>query len=707
MRANRATVVAGALLGALSVTVATLTMTGGGLPDRGTTEAGRDPAATAAVDGLTRGPAPDRGRAATSSSPPAAPVDARLVVTSVDPLEFRPGEQVTLRGTATAGAGPAVEAVVEVHRTVQRFDTRSEVDQWVGPAGGAERPDLVPLATVALGPVPAGQSVPFEVVVPADGLRLRRTLAAAGPYGLVVELRDTADPSGPALATRRGFAVWSPPILEDPLLVAPVIRLPSLEPDPATGLVPSDTLESAASEGGQLRTAAEAAAVLPGTWVVDPLVTASVTAALDAGTAGPETRSWWEDLKRAAADREVAGELRGSPDLDMLAASGHSAELLDLLALTTPAGAEPGGRDATPVAMVTSDVSAGGLALAARAGRPVVVPDSAVPLVDLALSFTPDLRADVTSAAGTAELLITDSVLSARLSGGVRGDALSATGLLADLAATALQRPSDQRVVGMLAADLADADADATAAVADVLAKTTWARPIGLAQWRDVPTAPQSRRAPPPMEPDPAAAAAAEDLLASLALVQSFEGVLGGRENRAADHRRRAAAAVAAGPTAMATAAARARDATTTWVQGVQIIPGSTVTLAAAEAALPVTLVNDLNESASLVLHARSRSPRLRIPEPTVSVQVPAGGRLRVDLPVEAVSDGPAEVTLRLLTPDDTPWGPAADTEVRVATRAEAGVLWVAAAAAAVVFVMGTWRTVRRSRRSRHEGDQR
>ncbi|MGF1664543.1 MAG: DUF6049 family protein, partial [Kineosporiaceae bacterium] len=160
-----------------------------------------------------------------------------------------------------------------------------------------------------------------------------------------------------------------------------------------------------------------------------------------------------------------------------------------------------------------------------------------------------------------------------------------------------------------------------------------------------------------------------------------------------------AATAVAAGPTATAAAAARTRDTTAAWVQGVRIVPGSTITLAAAEAALPVTLVNDLDEDATLVLSARSRSPRLRILEASLVVEVPADGRLRADLPVEAVSDGPAEVTLQLLAPDETPWGPAADTRVRVATGAEAGVLWVAAVAAAGVFVAGTWRTVRRSRR--------
>jgi hypothetical protein len=331
------------------------------------------------------------------------------------------------------------------------------------------------------------------------------------------------------------------------------------------------------------------------------------------------------------------------------------------------------------------------------------VPDTAVPLLDPTLSFTPDLRADVVSAAGTARLLVTDSVLSARLAGGAGGDPLAATGLVADLAATALQRPSDRRTVGLLAEDLTDADPEAVTVLAEVLGGTMWARPVGMAEWLDVPPPAQPRRIPGPVADDlvAAAAPATEDLLAALSLARSLDGALAGGAGREAADRRRAAAAVAAGPAAMSAVAARTRDVTSGWVQGVRIVPGSTVTLAAAEAALPVTLVNDLDEDASLVLAARSRSPRLRIPEQAVTVEVPAGGRLRVDLPVEAVSNGPAEVTLRLLAADDTPWGPAADIEVRVATGAEAGVLWVAAVAAAGVFVIGTWRTVRRSRRGR------
>jgi hypothetical protein len=147
------------------------------------------------------------------------------------------------------------------------------------------------------------------------------------------------------------------------------------------------------------------------------------------------------------------------------------------------------------------------------------------------------------------------------------------------------------------------------------------------------------------------------------------------------------------------------RDTAARWVQGVRIVQGSTVTLAADEAALPVTLVNDLGTDVRLVLQARSRSPRLRVLDTAIPVDLAAGARTRVDLPVRAVSNGPASVSLRLLTPDTTPWGPPVETDVRVATVAETGVLGVAAALAGSVFVIGTWRSVRRRRRRRATQD--
>lgn len=697
MRGDRTAAWVGGLLVVASVVASVVVaMDSGGIASAG------QPAPAAlrlpVADAATTAPADDP-TTAPGTVPSAA---ARFTVTAVEPLEFRPGERVTVRGTVTAGTVPVGRGVIDLRRTVGRLDTRSAVDRWVGPSA-IPAADLVDLATVTLDPLPARASTDFEVVIPAEAMRLRQTLGAAGPYGLVVELRDDPAATTGPVASRRGFAVWSPPLLDDPLLLAAVLRLPTPAPEDSTGLVPPDALETAATAGGALRTATDAAAVLPGTWAVDPLLTASTLDALRTGAAGPATRQWWADVRRLGADREVVRQLRGSPDLDVLAAAGGGdpAELIDLLEAATP---DDDGLGAGPAVTVSDGpTSADGLAVAAGEGRAVVLPDTAVPLVDPALPFTPDQRAELPSPDGPVQLLVTDPVLSDRLSAAAAGDALAATGLLADLAATALQRPSDRRVLGLDPGDLTDADPAAAGRVADTLAATAWARPVDVSTWLAGPPAPQPRRPPAALDPELAASAApaAEELLAALSLLESLDAGLSGGGDRPADHRRRAASAVAAGPAAMAEAAARTAATTTAWTAGVRIVPGSTVTLAAAEAALPVTVVNDLDEDASLVLLARSRSPRLRIPETSVRIEVPAGGRLRVDLPVAAVSDGPAEVTLRLLAPDTTAWGPPADTRVRVATGAEAGVLWVAATVAAVVFVVGTWRTVRRSRRRR------
>jgi hypothetical protein len=75
-------------------------------------------------------------------------------------------------------------------------------------------------------------------------------------------------------------------------------------------------------------------------------------------------------------------------------------------------------------------------------------------------------------------------------------------------------------------------------------------------------------------------------------------------------------------PGAAAELAARLREQTSGTVGGVHVVPGSRVTLVAAQAALPVTVVNDLDTEVALVLEVRSRSPRLQVPESRVPVTV-------------------------------------------------------------------------------------
>ena len=169
----------------------------------------------------------------------------------------------------------------------------------------------------------------------------------------------------------------------------------------------------------------------------------------------------------------------------------------------------------------------------------------------------------------------------------------------------------------------------------------------------------------------------------------------------ALDLRAAATLSRSAGPAASAELAEEVRAQTRGTVGAVQVVPGSRVTLVAAQAALPVTVVNNLDTEVRLVLEVRSRSPRLQVPETRVPVTVQPGQRAGVDVPVVAVASGPAEVTSQLVTADGRAWGPPSTVTVTVATQAEGRVLTGVGVGVAVLFVLGAARAFVRNRRGR------
>ncbi len=677
-------------------------------------------AASAAVDARPAAPAPPSpGTAATnppSTPPSSALVAPELSVTAIDPAELRPGGTVTITGSVSTGTEALTSLSIVASRTSARRNTRSEIEAWLAPPPDAATPRVLALAAAELGPLGAGESQDFAVSIDAATAGLRASAAAAGPYGLLLELRGAPQPPPDVPAGRpdsvtqsRGFLVWSPETSIAPVSLGLVTPLPSFDADPRTGLIDPGVLERESLPDGSLTRAVAAATALPGTWTVDPLLLASA----GADAAGPGTRDWLRGLAAARGDREAAVDTWGRPDPDLLAASEQDTrlrELLDRVAAEPAAGswADPaetlGGAVRRDITIATPQLRAEGLASVAAVGHAVIIADAAVPLADAELPFTPALREDLPTAAGPVRALITDSTLEASAGGALRGDPLALTTLLAQFAATALQRPNDPRAVGILLGDLATADPAAATVLGTALSSSSFVTPITVETWLAWPVAGQLRTLPPlrdaTVTPTPTdVASAVERMTAACRLVTDLGEAVTGPQLLVDSLDLRMASAVATSLPAVEQLRSEVLAQTDDWQTRVRLIPGSSITLAASTAEIRRTIVNETENEVTLRVDVVSRSPRLRVSEQGGTVTIPPGEQVVALIPVEAVSNGRAQLILRLVTPAGRPWGEPTELEVRVATGAETGALAVTAVLITIVFVLGTVRTIRRNRR--------
>jgi hypothetical protein len=135
----------------------------------------------------------------------------------------------------------------------------------------------------------------------------------------------------------------------------------------------------------------------------------------------------------------------------------------------------------------------------------------------------------------------------------------------------------------------------------------------------------------------------------------------------------------------------------------VRVLEGSTVNVLAEQAALPLTVVNELDQAVDVLLALQPRSPRLRVPDP-VPVTLAPGGRQSLTVPVEALANGNVEVLVRLLTPGGEPLGPVVPLQVRVRADWGSWATTVAGGVAVLLLVVGVLRTVRRARRGAGTG---
>lgn len=135
-------------------------------------------------------------------------------------------------------------------------------------------------------------------------------------------------------------------------------------------------------------------------------------------------------------------------------------------------------------------------------------------------------------------------------------------------------------------------------------------------------------------------------------------------------------------------------------LQGVSVVD-SQINFFADSGTLQVTVVNTLDadvRDVQLHLIPPVRMPRLRLPSTPYVLAIAAHSRATVKVPVEALAAGPTVVSAQVTSPDGTRLG-AQDATLAVQVQPSTGWLVVGiGGAAATVFIVGLFRTIRRNR---------
>jgi hypothetical protein len=132
----------------------------------------------------------------------------------------------------------------------------------------------------------------------------------------------------------------------------------------------------------------------------------------------------------------------------------------------------------------------------------------------------------------------------------------------------------------------------------------------------------------------------------------------------------------------------------------VYIVPGSEVNLVARDGRIPITIKNDSSESATIIVHGNSSSFRLEVLKDT-ELTIPAGSSQVAEVGVRAVANGPVELEI-WLEQNGVEVGQREIIQVNVNYDVELFLLVSFAFAMFALILIGSYRTVRKLRRSRN-----
>lgn len=639
-----------------------------------------------------------------NSAVAAADLPVEVLVDAITPTVLAPGEDLRVRVTLrNNGADTIAEPQVRVSVATGGFISRSSLDTWrqaepTAPVGQA-------LTTVDLsGPLRPGQETSVTVLVAEDAVPLANRNGSWGAYGMAVQVLDEDGVHGQA----RTFLLWYPPQEVTPTTVSVLVPITGPAVRVGDGQWTEQMDELTRTDGRLDAVLTATTGRSSATWALDPwLIEATATG-------GPAPQAWSSRLLAGTADREVQLLPATDPDVVALAHAGA----LDLLTLASEeasavATATPGLRDARTDVLLPA-VPLPDLATAALTRDRALVVGPGELLPPSVLTYTPSGRTTVATAAGEATVLVPDERLSdALVTGRIRpftGEAstlvtpaTSAQDLLAELATVTRERPIDPRHLLITVPRVWEPDPAVAAAQLTALESAPWVQtaPVSTLVSLDDPAVDRGTLPPRVIAPDEVSA---QELAAVGAAMDEREELAGIAEDPAgllsgAAVERLAPASVGwrADPEARSMLVDLSRARTDALRSAITVEPGADVNLLATAGALPVQVVNTLEQPVTLLVGLRPADARL-VAEDPVEVTIAPDSSQSVPVPVHAVQSADVNVTVELRTPggyliDDT-----SQFTVRVRAEWESIGTAVIAVLLAVGLVVGLVRTIRRGR---------
>ncbi|AXA96747.1 DUF6049 family protein [Microbacterium sp. PM5] len=620
---------------------------------------------------------------------------------------------------SNTGDAPAASGTVTIALSRSPLATSAEVTSWLDAQTVAD-------STVA--------SVPVTAVV----ARGTATATAAVDLGALGALAPGVYPLSAAYSSP---TTGTQPLVAHSVLTVPDaasaasgvgVVVPITAPPTTTGLLSADDLKALTADDGALRTQLNAVTGTPAILAVDPAIPAAIRVL---GSSAPASaRQWLADLL-ALPNSRFALQF-GDADLATQIAAGLPAPLrvssldpfMSARNFTSPAVAAGASPAATPAPdgrtlptldqlldigtaranvfwPATGSATAGVVAaLQSARGASGSTEPAAITLVGTsALSGAVGARADAAGAGilayddGASRALRTASLASDPVHQGAGLAAASAYASVATRGAASsapllvvVDRATGRSATGLRAA---------IAAASSLAGRTAWDLDALLAASATAVSVTGGDAA------DPTRVDALRDLLDQENRVAAFATVLADPTLLTAPDRAEILQLLGnvwrAAPDQFASALSDHRDATSTTLGSVAIVPPSDITLLASSAPLTFSVRNDLPWPVTLMLTAAPNDPRL-IVQKTADVSVGAAQSTRVQVPVQArVGSGESTLDLQLRSSAGVEIGARVRVAVSVRAEWESVGITVMSVLIGAMLVLGIVRTVRKMRRRR------